>query len=159
MNSRLAAMFLGAAALVGCASAPRPEALDLHGLGEALARSICPGQPTRITHVANAHYPGQSDRIETRACPRGTSEIYIGELASNPAGLPMSVEVIAPSAVLPRHLEIGQPVAGAARVMGPPKARAEDTITYPMDSESDSTVSIRHQDGRISSVLWSWAID
>lgn len=158
--TRFAILFLAAAALAGCAlSAPKSEALGLHGLGEALARSICPGPPTRITHVANAHYPDQIDRIETRACPRGTSEIYVGELASDPAGLPMSVEVIAPSAKVPRHLEIGRPVGGAVRALGPPQSRAEDTITYPMDPESGSTLSIRHRDGRISSVVWSWAID
>lgn len=160
MCTRFAILFLGAAALASCASsAPKPEALGLYEFGEALARSICPGPPTRITHLANTHYPGQIDRIETRACPQGTSGIYIGELASDPTGLPMSVEVIAPAAGLPRHLEIGRPVGGAVRALGPPQSRTADTITYPLDPESDSTMSIRHQDGRISSVLWSWAID
>lgn len=159
MRMRFAILFLGAAALLSCASVPRPEGLGLHELGEALARSICPGPPTRITHVANAHYPGQVDRIETRTCPRGASGIYVGELASDPTGLLMSVEVIAPSAGLPRHLEIGQPVGGAVRALGPPQSRTGDTITYPLDPESDSTMSIRHRDGRVSAVLWSWAID
>jgi hypothetical protein len=150
---------LVAAALASCASAPRPQAHGLFELGEALARSICPGPPTRITDVANTHYPEYVDRIETRACPQGTSQIYIGELASDPTGLMMSVEVIAPSAGLPRHLEIGQPVASAVRALGSPMSRIQNAVTYPLSPESDSTMTISHEGGRITSVLWGWAID
>jgi hypothetical protein len=159
MCSRVAIVLLAAATLAGCATAPRPGAHGLYELGEALARLICPGPPTRIDRVANTHVPGYIDRIETRECPQGISAIYIGEPASDPTGLVMSVEVIAPSAGLPRHLEIGQHVRSAIRALGSPQSRTQDTITYPLDPESDSSMTISHQDGRIISVRWSWAID
>jgi hypothetical protein len=159
MNRRFAILLLGVAALASCASVPELRDRGLHELGEALARSICPGPPTRVTHVANTHDPEYIDRIETRVCPQGTSEIYIGELASDPTGLMMSVEVVAPSAGLPRHLEIGRPVGGSVRTLGPPKSWTEDTITYPLSPDSDSAMTISHEDGRITSVRWSWAID
>lgn len=159
MCSRLAIVLLAVSAFVGCASSRAPQASDLYALGESLARSICPGPPTQVAHVANTHEPEYIDRIETRVCQQGASSFYVGELASDPGGLAMSVEVKASSAGLPGYLEIGAPINGARRVLGAPESSTVDTATYLVSVESEDTLSIRHTDGKIVAVRWSWVVD
>ena len=159
MWSCVAIVSFGAALLAGCATTPATDATQLYGLGQHLTRSVCPGPPTSVVSLPNKHVAGYIDRIEARICSKGSSELYLGELASKPQGLAMSVEITAPNAGLPHWLEIGQPLSRAVRVLGVPQERDAESITYPITWDSDDSLIISAKKGRIASVRWSWAVD
>ena len=117
-RSRVAIVSFVTALLAACASTPALDATHLQELGQHLTRSVCPGPPANVVSVPNRHVTGYIDRIEVRTCSKGSSELYVGERASNPQGLAMSVEITAPDAGLPQWLEIGRPLTRALRVLG-----------------------------------------
>ena len=157
---RAASLALVLGVLVGCStSGPWPTDLTLEALGARLARSVCPGEPTRVEPVPNRHIPGQIDRLETRQCAAGSSTFYVGKTTSDPAGLALAVEVRAAGAGLPPHLEIGQPIGKALQVLGAPQDQTSESVTYGLGVEGTSTVTIRQAAGKVASVQWAWDVD
>ena len=159
MWSRVAIVSFGAALFAGCATTPAADATRLYELGQQLTHSVCPGPPARVVSVPNKHVPGYIDRIEVRTCSNGSSELYVGELTTNPQGLAMSVEIVAPNAGLPHWLEIGQPLSRVLRMLGEPQERDAKSIKYLITSDSDDSIVIFAETGKIASVRWSWAVD
>lgn len=162
MRSSLLFALLGAALLGACASGPErsPAVLrEIDALGEGLARTLCPGPPTAVESVANRHVSGQTDRIETRECVAGRATLYRGATTSDPDGLALAVEVRERGAGLPAYVEIGHPLRSPRRVLGAPQARTTSSVTYALDEEGNGTLTIRHAEGRVASVQWTWLVD
>lgn len=159
MSSRITILLIYIARLSGCASTPKLDSEMLYELGERLARSVCPGPPTQSTAIANRHVTGKIDQIETRICSSGVSEIYVGETASDPNGLALSVEIIAPGVGLPPSLEIGRPLGTAIRLLGPPELLESESATYSLSTESDSSLTIKANADKIISVLWLFYVE
>lgn len=160
MCKHVALMALVLGALVGCpASGPERADLTLEALGERLARSICPGAPTKVEPVPNRHVPGQVDRLETRECATGSSTLYLGNTTSDPNGLALALEIRAQGMELPSHLEIGQSIGKTRRVLGPPQEQTSGSVTYGLGLEGINTITIRHAAGKVSSVQWAWVVD
>ncbi len=146
-------------ALAACSTPRESPSASLEQLGDHLARTVCPGPPARVQSVRNQHMPEQTDRLETRECPAGTSVLYMGQTTSKPAGLALAVEILAPRSGLPPHLEVGHPVDRAIEVLGTPQGQAPGAATYGLGLEGINTVVIRHSAGKITSVEWNWVID
>jgi len=158
MCSRVAVAVLVSGALAACTPSRESPPESLYELGDRLARTICAGAPAEIEPVPNVHVDGQTDRLETRRCPAGSSTLYIGRSTSDPAGLAVAVEIRAPGAGLPPQLEIDQPIERAVRWLGVPQEQADGSATYGL-GEGIDTVTIRHMSGRITSVQWTWLVD
>lgn len=150
-----------AACSTGGSTYSDPSRIDpaLHELGERLAHSLCAGLPAEVEPVPNRHVPGQVDRLETRDCTAGSSTLYVGQTTSDPRGIAVTVEVRAAGAGLPSHLEIGQPVEKAVRVLGPPRSRTSGTVTYGLGPRERDSVTIHYSAGSIASVQWEWMVD
>lgn len=159
MPSRIALATLVLGTLAACSPLREPATGSLGELGRSLARSLCPGTPARVESVRNLHVPGQIDRLETRRCEAGASTLYVGETTSDPEGLALAVEVMAPASGLPPHLEIGQPIQRALQVLGPPREQNTDSATYGLSIEGNDLITLRHSAGRIVSVQWAWVVD
>ena len=138
---------------------PQEPPEPLEHLGNRLARTTCADAAVEIETVANRHIEGQKDQLETRRCTEGLSTTYVGQTTSDPDGLPLTVEIVAPGAGLPPYLEIGEPVQRATHMLGAPAEQARGSLTYGLGIEGINTVVIRHSEGRITSVQWCWVVD
>ena len=159
MRRNIALVVLGVGALVGCSTAPSAPTTQLDALGRQLARTLCPASSSTFAPVANLHVPGQVDQIETRKCSNGTASRYIGQSTSERSGLALRVEVVASGTGLPTYLEIGQPVARALAMLGPPEFRSHGVLNYYLDDDGPGSITINIRNDRITSVDWVWDID
>lgn len=146
-------------ALSACAAVGKQKPESLYALGDRLARTVCAEASPEIQPVANLHVPGQTDQLETRRCSEGSSTLYKGKTTSNPAGLAVAVEVLAPRSGLPAHLEIGQPIKRAIELQGQPQEQAEGAVTYGLGIGGTGTVTIAHESDRITAVRWALFVD
>lgn len=145
--------------LSACAAVQDKSPDSLYKLGDRLARTVCAESAPSIQPVKNLHVEGQIDQLETRRCTSGSSTLYKGKTTSNPEGLPVAVEILAPQSGLPAHLEIGQPVDQAVKVLGAPQEQTQKSLTYGLGMQGRAMLTLNHQSGLINSVRWTWAMD
>lgn len=157
--SKAATAVLLSAMLGSCATAPVAAPETLEEIGDRVVRKLCSSSVVTVDPVPNQHINGQMDRLARRRCPMGTSTFYRGVTTSNPAGLPLAVEVVAKGAGLPPHLEIGEPIGPAMRTLGTPQEQDSGSFTFSLSTEGSDTATIHHAAGLITSVRWAWVVD
>lgn len=145
--------------LSACAAVQDKSPDSLYKLGDRLARTVCAESAPAIQPVKNLHVEGQIDQLETRRCTSGSSTLYKGKTTSNPEGLPVAVEILAPQSGLPAHLEIGQPVDQAVKLLGAPQEQTQKSLTYDLGMQGRAMLTLNHQSGLINSVRWAWAME
>lgn len=131
----------------------RPEPVEL---GRKVAHTICgSAPPTRIEHAKNLHDPKLINRLETRECDAGRSQILFSPTATNPDGLPLSLKVKSASYPLPAALRVGNPSTKLSELLGAPTENSEGRLTFVL-TESSDTIIVETKDGVITSVEWQF---
>ena len=147
--------------LLGSALAAEPSTPFslLQAVADPVLANPCTGGG-RVTSelVNNVHVPNLVDRIETRRCPGVSVQTYISKAASDPSGLSMRLEITQPNRLLPKSVNIGQPVNLLLSHVGTPASTNGSTLVY-SDSEGPDTVEFKIATGKIRSILWCWPID
>jgi len=139
---------------VGLAAEQAPSPVNLMAIAEAMLPGACPpGTPPVERKVVNRHQPQQIDTIKKVSCQAADIEMYVGATASDPTGLPIYLQVRKPSAGLPNHMNIGQPLLGLVSLQGKPDQRDDRSVTY---LEEGGSVTFGINEGRITSIRWQW---
>lgn len=147
------------ATISGCAQIPTVERNELLDLGERIARSICAASIPRVEEIPNQHDRAVIDRIESRSCAAGSSQIYFPTESKDSSGFVLTASVISPRAGLPRFIEINSPFANALRTLGAPDSEDADSILYELNPETPNTMKIGKSNGLVSSVTWFFYLD
>jgi hypothetical protein len=156
--SGIAIMALGIC-LAGCASAPIDGFSSLQAAVEPLLASACAtGAKVALESIPNPHVPNLVDRIETKTCVGTSVRTYISTAASDPSGMPMSLEVTEPSRQLPPYMDIGQSVRPLIAKLGTPSSMTGSNIVYSAP-ESEDSVTFIVAGGHVVSIRWDWSID
>lgn len=131
----------------------------LRAASNPLLTSVCAkDDPIVIKLVRNLHVPNLMDRIETKSCSVGSVKTYISTAASNPNGLPMLLEITRPHRLLPKYMNVGEPVSQLTTYLGKPTSDTDGNVVYSLSKNGDLvTFVVRNE--RISSVRWEWTLD
>ncbi len=158
MGKRLAPIICMTLMVAACAHAPVSD--DISAIGERIAARACPGTaPVVVRTEPNRHVEGVTDSIRSLRCDGIEVQTLVSPVASDPSGLLTRVEVTAPGHGLPAYMEIGQSVRAALSRLGPPAARENGQLVYPLDGESESRMSVEEDAGKVRAVRWDWYVD
>lgn len=146
--------------LLGCAHAPSPmNPNELMPIGIRIFRTGCPSiAAVTERRIRNPHNPAVVDTIKTTSCDGIELSTYVGAQASNPAGLPIYLEIRKPHKELPEFMNVGEPLRVVLDVLGKPFKRSDRSVTYRI-GEVDDTVTFSVSEGLITSVRWDWYLD
>jgi hypothetical protein len=131
----------------------------LQAAADPVLANPCPGGGDVTSElVNNVHVPNLVDRLETRRCPGVSVQTYISKAASDPSGLSVRLEVTQPNQLLPKSVNVGQPVSQLLSRLGTPGSTKGGTLIY-SDSQGPDTVEFKVANGKIRSILWCRPID
>lgn len=128
-------------------------------VAKRLLRDGCPGPGgSEERKVPNPHVPGLEDRVRVLHCRGMTAEIYLSPAASDPNGLPLSLEVTRPDPRIPASYDVGSSADAVVARLGPPTERTPDALRYDMD-DAQSSLTFALHGGRVTAIRWEWYAD
>jgi len=141
-----------------CATSPSDGFFALQAVAEPLLEDVCPNANVSVESVRNPHVPDLVDRIETKNCVGASVRTYISTAASDPTGLPMSLELSKPNPRLPHYMNIGQAVGPLVAKLGTPSSMTSNVVVYSAP-ESEDSVTFNLANDRVVSIRWDWYVD
>ncbi|MCR2746577.1 hypothetical protein [Limnobacter parvus] len=146
------------ALLAACSTVPSNDSPRWEQVGLDILKQGCAGASVVYTDVPNRHVVGLIDQLKTVRCDGFVSQTYHSKAASNPQGLPISLQLSKPHPGLPGFLDLGTDIRSVEQHLGPSKARKGNSLLYE-PSEGNNALVIHVDQEKVVSLRWDWNVD